>query len=260
MKRKIIVDLRDAKEDTPQAKALKSSAQDLGHRLGNFHNYYAFNPTSHRLNHMKETLEYIFKHASSSAERFQYCDLGCNEGDLTLDMSTALQKGLMRPVHFVGIDIDPVLIDRAKEKKCKLNNEIKDVTGEFRVGDILQDLNHLIKNDSVDLISLLSTTMWIHVHAGDDGLQDVLKQTCQKTKRFLLIEPQPSKCYRKAMIRLRKMGRPEFNVSSDRLKLRRNIEKEIDAILQSAGFNRVSFSSEQKTEWNRSLELYERRT
>lgn len=252
MKRKAIVDL-----DTPQAKALKSSAQDLGHRLGNFHNYYAFNPTSHRLNHMKETLEYICKHASS-AERFQYCDLGCNEGDLTLEMSLALQKVLMRPVHFVGIDIDPVLIERAKEK-CK-HHEIKYVTGEFHLGDICKDLDQLIKDDSADLISLLSTTMWIHVHAGDDGLQAVLRQICQKTKRFLLIEPQPSKCYRKAMTRLRKMGRPALHVSSDRLKLRPNIEKEIDAILQLAGFNRVSFSSEQKTEWNRTLELYERRS
>jgi SAM-dependent methyltransferase len=250
-KRKAVVDLREAKADTPQAKALESSAQDLGHRLGNFHNYYAFNPTSHRLSHMKEILEHICKHAPSPAEQFQYCDLGCNEGDLTLEMSHALPS----PVHFVGIDIDPVLVERAKKKdQGKMN-----VTGEFHVGDICKDLDKLIKDNSMDLISLLSTTMWIHVHAGDDGLKAVLKQICQKTKRFLLIEPQPSKCYRKAMTRLRKIGRPELNVSSDRLKLRPNVEEEIDAILQWAGFDRVAFSNQEKTEWNRTLELYERK-
>jgi SAM-dependent methyltransferase len=250
-KRKAVVDLSEPKADTPQAKALKSSAQDLGHRLGNFHNYYSFNPTSHRLSHMKEILEYVCKHVPS-AERFQFCDLGCNEGNLTLEMSHSLPS----PVHFVGIDIDPVLIARAK-KKCR--DTKKNVTGEFHVGDICKDLDEFVKDNSMDLISLLSTTMWIHVHAGDDGLRAVLKQICEKTKRFLLIEPQPSKCYRKAATRLRKMGRPELNVSSDRLKLRPNIEEEMDAILQSAGFDRVAFSTQEKTEWNRTLELYERK-
>jgi SAM-dependent methyltransferase len=249
-KRRAKVDLSEATADTPQAKALKSSAQDLGHRLGNFHNYYAFHPTSHRLSHMAEILEYICKRATS-AEQFQYCDLGCNEGNLTLEMSHALPS----PVHFVGIEIDPVLIARAK-KKCK---DLKNVTGEFHVGDICKDLDELVKDNSMDLISLLSTTMWIHVHVGDDGLKAVLKQICRKTRRFLLIEPQPSKCYRKAMTRLRKMGRPELNATSDRLKLRPNIEEEIDAILQSAGFVRVAFSTQEKTEWNRTLELYERK-
>jgi len=56
------------------------------------------------------------------------------------------------------------------------------------------------------------------------------------------------------------MGRPEIDVSSDRLKLRPNIEQEIDVILQANGFQKVSFSSTEKTEWNRTLELYERKS
>lgn len=56
------------------------------------------------------------------------------------------------------------------------------------------------------------------------------------------------------------MGRPEMDVSSDRLKLRPNIEKEIDAILSSCGFAMVSLpSTTEKTQWNRTLELYERK-
>jgi hypothetical protein len=130
--------------------------------------------------------------------------------------------------------------------------------------------------------------MWIHVHAGDEGLRQVLEQACLKTKQFLLIEPQPSKwyvscgigsvyrmfvchllvltasplsiSYKRAVKRLRKMGRPELDVSSDRLKLRPNIEEEIDAMLQSCGFHKVVFPSAEKTQWNRSLQLYERTT
>ena len=54
------------------------------------------------------------------------------------------------------------------------------------------------------------------------------------------------------------MGRPEIDVSSDRLKLRPNIEKEIDVILSSAGFQKVSLVSNERTKWKRTLELYER--
>ena len=43
------------------------------------------------------------------------------------------------------------------------------------------------------------------------------------------------------MVRLRKMGLPEFNVSSDRLKLRGNLGKALDDIFREYSFQRVSF-------------------
>lgn len=58
------------------------------------------------------------------------------------------------------------------------------------------------------------------------------------------------------MIRLRKLGRPEFDVSSERLTLRPNLEQAIDKILQEAGFERVNVGTP-KTTWNRTLVLYE---
>ena len=42
------------------------------------------------------------------------------------------------------------------------------------------------------LTTIFSTTMWIHVHGGDDGLREFLKRACGWTRRFLLLEPQPS--------------------------------------------------------------------
>jgi hypothetical protein len=42
------------------------------------------------------------------------------------------------------------------------------------------------------LTTIFSATMWIHVHAGDDGLREFLKRACGWTRMYLLIEPQPS--------------------------------------------------------------------
>ena len=59
------------------------------------------------------------------------------------------------------------------------------------------------------------------------------------------------------MVRLRKKGVPEFDISSDRLKFRLRIEDEIDEIMSECNFQRVKET--ERTEWNRSLRLYERK-
>lgn len=77
-----------------------------------------------------------------------------------------------------------------------------------------------------------------------------------------------SRSYRKANTRLRKMGLPELDdVTSTRLKLRPAIEDEIEKIIVASGFQRVQIkhpsddaNPNERTEWNRALHLYERRT
>jgi hypothetical protein len=65
--------------------------------------------------------------------------------------------------------------------------------------------------------------------------------------------------YRNAAIRLKKQGSPiVLDVSTERLQLRVNIEHEIDAIVASHGFQRVTITAMGRTEWNRSIRLYER--
>lgn len=59
------------------------------------------------------------------------------------------------------------------------------------------------------------------------------------------------------MVRLRKKGVPEFDISSERLKSRLRIEDEIDEIMNECNFERVKET--ERTEWNRSLRLYERK-
>lgn len=249
--------------------ALTSAVQDLGHRLGNFHNYYSFHPPSNRLQHMEGILSHLKDTSSrkrlrvssdenqkASSTAFCYCDLGCNEGDLTIEISKAFQEALQQPVEFIGMDIDPELIERATKKWEDVPGTL---TGSFESGNICTNLDRLLEDGSMDLISLLSTTMWIHVHAGDDGLKSVLEQLCRKSKRYLIIEPQPSKCYRNAMTRLRKMGRPELKVSAERLQWRPKMDEEIGKTLNGCSFYKVEVDGNKPTAWNRSISLYEKR-
>lgn len=62
------------------------------------------------------------------------------------------------------------------------------------------------------------------------------------------------------------MGRPEIDVSSTRLKMRNDIENEIEKVVLGCGFCRVTLNMEDeeqqqgdKTAWNRTLQLYERK-
>lgn len=62
------------------------------------------------------------------------------------------------------------------------------------------------------------------------------------------------------MVRLRKLGRPELDVSANRLELRNNVADAIDSIVTKCGFQRVDLKelNSSTTCWNRSLQLYER--
>eukprot|EP00581_Thalassiosira_minuscula_P015021 CAMPEP_0183732884 /NCGR_PEP_ID=MMETSP0737-20130205/39614_1 /TAXON_ID=385413 /ORGANISM="Thalassiosira miniscula, Strain CCMP1093" /LENGTH=367 /DNA_ID=CAMNT_0025966013 /DNA_START=34 /DNA_END=1134 /DNA_ORIENTATION=- len=261
-----------------------------------------------------------------SARTIYYCDLGCNEGDLTMAMAQSLTAPQIavtpiidadafenKPVNVephpenqsnpkfvgldqsnmaiecLGLDLDSMLIERANDKfssstkptgcksegskvespKLAANCDMKPM---FKTCDLCSESEHnsacksfidamrnkVAKTKTIEedanskefkpkpifhLTSIFSTTMWIHVHAGDEGLRDFLKRACNWTERFLLIEPQPSGCYRKANMRLRKMGRTELNdVTSSRLKMRPEIEQEIEKVILGCGFRRVALS------------------
>jgi hypothetical protein len=58
------------------------------------------------------------------------------------------------------------------------------------------------------------------------------------------------------MVRLRKKGLKEFDVSNERLALRSGIENEIENIMKKNGFRQVQETK--KSDWNRSIQLYER--
>lgn len=65
------------------------------------------------------------------------------------------------------------------------------------------------------------------------------------------------------------MNRPTLDVSSERLKLRTNIEEAIDSIITDCGFEKVNFDNKiqgtvaettKRTPWKRSLTLYQKKS
>jgi hypothetical protein len=218
--------------------------------------------------------------------KWAYCDLGCNEGDLSLALSSdiiAKECADGASMYCLGLDIDKELIKRAqaKKKSCTNQGKIKDVlqfNAEFHECNLNDAKDHLektklfLKQVSVErfnLTSIFSTTMWIHIHSGDDGLVSFLERACSMTN-YLLVEPQPSKCYRSVNIRLRRMNRPEEDISVERLKMRSDMEGEIDRVVKSFGFERVVLPTESsstsgesdreisRTKWKRNLQIYRR--
>lgn len=293
-------------------KGISIKRDDDGHRYGNFHNYYTFHPVSNRTEHMKEMLPFIANQWKSvtpahDKELFCYIDIGCNEGDLTLEIARLLSDHLSTPlsnepgqnengtattsqdttgtrVFCIGMDLDADLIRRAQvkfEQDRKLL--LPKIKAKFSVLDVLHEdivLKEIVDSTtdyctssftySADLTTMFSTTMWIHIHGGDEGLRRVLQKMCTLTRYWILLEPQPSKCYGRAAFRLRRLGLPPLDVSSDRLRLRPTVEDAIEDIMKEFHFERVELDNsirynstkpervETKTQWNRPLRLYQR--
>ena len=306
--------------------AMQSSSIERGHRLGNYHNYYFHHPPSNRIDVLEEQClihciarrllekckfleisprkkqrtndQTTCDQAGNTKNLLKYCDLGCNEGDLTIALANAVlerchelssgnddDKGSNKHkninIECLGLDIDPTLIERANTKYGSSNDPKKkdghsDIDARFEICNLCDDAQHVSKYkvflgdvERFDLTTLFSTTMWIHVHAGDDGLRDFLKRTCDKTD-MLVVEPQISKCYGRANTRLRKMDRPELDsVTSQELSMRGNIEEEIEKSILACGFIRVTTVEEDKerragtsdanrTAWKRQIQLYVR--
>lgn len=283
-----------------------SEKPDDGHRYGNFHNYYTFHPVANRTEHIKEMLTFIANRWKSVSpdndkELFRYIDIGCNEGDLTLEIARLLSDHLSTPlsnepeqiengtaitsqhtgenVVCIGLDLDADLIRRAQikvEQDTKLL--LPKIQAEFSVLDVLHedivlketlacttDCSTASFNYNADFTTMFSTTMWIHIHGGDEGLREVLQKMCTMTRYWILLEPQPSKCYGRAAFRLRRLGLPPLDVSNERLRLRPTIEDAIEDIMKEFHFERVELANgmkservETKTQWNRPLRLYQR--
>jgi Bicoid-interacting protein 3 (Bin3) len=294
-----------------------SLRSDNGHRYGNFHNYYNFNPVSNRTSYMHEIFDYIIAewnqiNSSSGPAAFRYVDVGCNEGDLTLEVAKLLSQRISHTqtltaavesknstenasmIHISGMDFDLDLIQRAQAKVQQQTDLHSFIRADFQVVDVLKDGIVARSHDEIsstsgssyhaDLTSIFSTTMWLHIHGGDEGLRRVLRQVCSSTRHWILLESQPSKCYATAAFRLRRMGLEPLDVSTQRLHLRSKIEEAIASILLENSFERIILerkgqvdddaqniftvkettyercgeAKETKTPWNRRLRLYGR--
>lgn len=131
----------------------------------------------------------------------------------------------------------------------------------FKCLDIMNDIQRIneidnyLKSKSLRNFSVcfcFSTTMWIHLNHGDDGLKNFLKYLTSICE-ILVIEPQPWKCYRNAVKRMKQQNFsfPNFN----QLKIQQNVEDAIEVyILKECGLTKV-FETD-RTKWDRKIFVF----
>ena len=136
---------------------------------------------------------------------------------------------------------------------------VKDLI-EFETVDImgdrfLEDVDKFLrrqKRSKFDLVSVFSVTMWVHLNHGDKGLEELVRRLCC-VARYILLEPQPWKCYQTAARRMRKLGKEEFK-EMNLLKIRGpGVDQEIVDMFSKRGCDVVDNLGE--SEWNRKLVL-----
>lgn len=153
----------------------------------------------------------------------------------------------------MGIDIDPVLIERAKEKNSVENIEFFHLNF-MDSQERINLLNEYLQKHHINKFNVcfcFSITMWIHLNHGDDGLRKFL-ETISEISDSIVIEPQPWKCYKSAVKRMKQCNKvfPHFT----NLKLRNNIENDIENIIIKCGATKIYESP--KTRWGRKLLVF----
>lgn len=193
-------------------------------------------------------------------------------------------------VHAIGVDIDPLLIERAMGK---IEPSLKGVaaaagdqtdspapTLQFAAIDVMEaDAIERIRglalaaqradtsavgssslaspSSSVrpyQLVCCYSITMWVHLHHGDVGLQRFLSTLASLTTH-LILEPQPWQCYKNARERWRRKGKEDPPAMKE-LTWRTDVELRITNFVQALGFGlRADLGS---TKWQRKVLWFER--
>jgi SAM-dependent methyltransferase len=245
------------KMEEKQENALDQSA----HLLGNYHKYYSFHSARSRTDLLSEKAEVFFQiwKQMKSPGSFHILDIGCNEGDLTIAVYQMLREQLPAEVEMkaIGIDLDPHLIDLATSKLTAENQDhIEFYTVNCMIEEDMETWKRTIGDITFALISVFSTTMWIHINHGDDGLRQFflrLRSLQDTSIGVLLVEPQPGRCYTNAAKRCRKLGLsiPPYLQTIDK----KAVQQTITTIIRDdVGLRNIySFGEE---DWGRSILLF----
>lgn len=118
--------------------------------------------------------------------------------------------------------------------------------------DEAQRLQFFEEFSKFDITFCFSVTMWIHLNFGDVGLKEFLYEICRMSK-VVVIEPQPWKCYKAAVKRL-KLGNEEFS-HYDSLKIRTNVEENIENIITN--FKAVKLYESKLSNWQRKVVIFD---
>ena len=156
-------------------------------------------------------------------------------------------------IVLVGIDIDPLLIERCRthtQQPDFLTYQTGDIMSAAHRKEILEGFLSNLESEQFTLITCFSVTLWIHLHHGDERLKDFLKYICKST-RHLLIEPQPYKCYKTAVRRMKRANCDAFPHFED-LQWKQNVDQEIISfIVENCDMTLVEILGE--TEWDRKI-------
>jgi len=172
--------------------------------------------------------------------------------------STTCSRAENYKVKILGVDIDPVLVQRSSEMNehtesvsfCELNVTVDDDRRRV-LGSFLRQCS----TSRFDIIFMFSVTMWIHLNYGDSGLKELLLYVASMTT-YLVVEPQRWKCYTAAQRRMKRLRCKPFEHFSA-LQWRCNVDVEIVTFLQShCGMQLIETFGE--TGWNRKLLLFEK--
>lgn len=208
------------KDESAITSSIPSDDFRCGHRFGNFSNYYNFHSCDERLNeipdHLLRRLAAKRQEPEFSEQRQKIVymlDIGCNEGDLSVGLLMKLRNALPGiDCRLLGVDLDPCLISAAKAKYKDLAHvrfECMDVVSEefdvFKKA-FLEDQGVV----GFDVVSCFSTTMWVHLNFGDEGLRSFLAKIAKCSTSLLIVEPQKWKSYKTAVERCRRRRMDKF--------------------------------------------------
>lgn len=219
-------------------------------RYGNFINYYTFNPPENRLRNIPDDLVSMLDIPDCP---ITVLDVGCNAGDLTAAMFHQIFKDV--DVRMLGVDLDSQLVDRARDKFTitdRLEFRTVDLMADGSIAELTQWSQDHGGQHMFDLVTVFSVTMWIHLNHGDQGLVSFISRLCSLA-RFILVEPQPWKCYQTAARRMRKLGKEEFKEMKTLTMRGPGVDQDIVDVFLKEGMEIVRNFGE--SEWNRKLVL-----
>ncbi|XP_029450889.1 RNA 5'-monophosphate methyltransferase [Rhinatrema bivittatum] len=238
--------------------------------FGNFPYYYRFHPPAARLHLLPPTLlRSLFPAPSTGlqAPPLLALDVGCNSGDLSIALyrhlglqeNDAVSVGSLHTpgnLRFLCCDIDSALIERAEKSNPfpgSVSYAVLDVMDPAARLAVLRPFLDGFSRSTFDIGFCMSVTMWIHLNHGDEGLVEFLGWLASLCG-YLLVEPQPWKCYRAAARRLRKLGRNDFD-HFRHLAISGDMAERITGILTSGEAMELvrCFGN---TSWDRSLLLF----
>ena len=166
-------------------------------------------------------------------------------------------------IHFLAIDVDENLVKTANEKliedeACSITrNCVKfqtlDMMDKCKVDELFTKHLKSLNKDRFDIAFCFSVTMWIHLNHGDKGLEKFF-QTCKKWCNYLMLEPQPWKCYRTASRRMRRSQQPEFEHLESIACKCENLLPYIIEQCEKVGFQNIHTFGE--TGWKRHIILF----